>query len=124
VDVAYPLSVLSEMHVIHDMRDGVDLVVWHLPGTSSALGASVIAAGEDVGATGVFDPTLDGQKLSFRFEDGAITDEGTGSTWNVLGQAIDGPLAGETLIPIVHGNHFWFAWAAFKPETIVYQMES
>jgi hypothetical protein len=123
VDVAYPLSVLSEVHVIDDTQGGVDLVVWQLPGTSSALGASVIAEGEDVGATGIFDPNLDGQKLSFKFEDGAIVDEETGSTWNVLGQAVDGPLAGESLAPIVHGNHFWFAWAAFKPDTIVYRIE-
>jgi len=123
VDVAYPLSVLSEVHVIDDTQGGVDLMVWHLPGASSALGASVIAEAEDVGATGVFDPHLDGQRLSFRFEDGAIVDEETGSTWNVLGQAVDGPLAGKSLTPIIHGNHFWFAWAAFKPDTIVYQME-
>jgi hypothetical protein len=121
LDVAYPLSVLSEVHVVEDAPGGVDLVVWHVPGTSSALGASVIAQGEDVGATGVFDPALDGRTLSFRFEDGAFVDEETGSTWNVLGQAVDGPLAGERLTSIVHGNHFWFAWAAFKPDTIVYQ---
>jgi hypothetical protein len=123
LDVAYPLSVLSEVHVIDDTQDGVDLVVWHLPGTSSALGASTIAEGEDVGATGVFDPNLDGQKLSFGFEDGAFVDEETGSTWNVVGQAFDGPLTGESLTPIIHGNHFWFAWAAFRPDTIVYQAE-
>jgi hypothetical protein len=120
-DVAYPLSVLSEVHIIEDAPGGVDLVVWHLPGTSSALGASVIANGKDVGATGVFDPSLDGKALTFVFRDGAIVDEETGSTWNVLGQATDGPLAGESLTPILHGNHFWFAWAAFKPDTIVYQ---
>jgi hypothetical protein len=39
----------------------------------------------------------------------------------VLGQAISGPLAGEQLTPVVAVNHFWFSWAAFKPETRVYQ---
>ncbi|MGC9334715.1 MAG: DUF3179 domain-containing (seleno)protein [Anaerolineae bacterium] len=34
VDVAYPLSMLSEMHVVDDTPAGVDLVVWHVPGTS------------------------------------------------------------------------------------------
>jgi hypothetical protein len=122
-DIAYPLSVLSEVHVIDDARGDVDLVVWHAPGTSSALGASVIASGEDVGATGVFDPTLEGRKLSFRFKDGTFEDAETGSTWNILGQAIDGELEGRSLDPIVHGNHFWFAWAAFKPDTIIYRGE-
>jgi hypothetical protein len=121
VDLAYPLSRLAEVGVINDVQDGQNLVVFHVPGTSSALGASVIAEAEDVGATGVFDPNLDGQKLTFERQGDAIVDSETGSVWNVLGQAIEGPLAGQTLAPIVHGNHFWFAWAAFKPGTIVYQ---
>ncbi len=123
LDVAYPLSLLSRVHVIHDTRAGQDVVVWHTAGARSALGASVIAQAEDVGATGVFDPRLDGRKLTFEFQDGQIVDRETGSAWNVLGQAIDGPLAGKRLTPIVHGDHFWFAWAAFKPDTIVYQVE-
>jgi hypothetical protein len=123
VDVAYPLSVLSEVGVIHDTQDGRDVVVFHTAGTSSALGSSVIAQGEDVGATGVFDPNLDGRALTFVVDSETIVDEQTGSTWNVLGQAMEGPLAGSNLEPIVHGDHFWFAWAAFKPNTIVYQLE-
>jgi hypothetical protein len=123
VDVAYPLSILSEVGVIHDTQDGKDLVVFHTAGTSSALGAGVIAQGEDVGATGVFDPNLEGRLLTFAVDGGRIVDEQTGSTWNVLGQAIEGALAGSSLEPIVHGDHFWFAWAAFKPDTTVYQLE-
>jgi hypothetical protein len=121
VDVAYPLSVLSELGVINDTQGGHDLVVFHAPGASSALDARSIADGADVGATGVFDPNLEGQKLTFRRDGDQIVDEETGSAWNVLGQAISGPLAGKSLTPIVHADHFWFAWAAFKPDTIVYR---
>ena len=121
VDVAYPLSILAQVGVIHDGPGGTELVVFHARGTSSALGDSTIAEAADVGATGVFDPHLDGRRLTFEQVEGRIVDEETGSTWNVLGQAIDGPLAGESLRPIVHGDHFWFAWAAFKPDTIIYQ---
>lgn len=120
-DVAYPFSILSEAGVINDTQAGQELVVFHMSGTSSALGAAQIAEAEDIGATGVFDPNLDGRKLTFRKEGDQIVDEETGSTWNILGQAIDGPLAGEELAPIVHGDHFWFSWAAFKPDTIIYQ---
>ena len=120
-DVAYPLSLLSEVGVINDTQTGQDLVVFHADGTSSALGAGTIAEADDIGATGVFDPNLEGQKLTFRIEEGEIVDEQTGTTWSVLGQAIDGPLAGKSLIPVVHGDHFWFAWAAFKPDTIIFQ---
>ena len=120
-DVAYPLSILSAAGVIHDTQAGQDLVVFHSSGASSALGAARIADAEDVGATGVFDPNLDGRKLTFHQEGDKIVDEQTTSTWNVLGQAIDGPLAGDQLTPIVHGDHFWFSWAAFKPDTIIYR---
>ena len=120
VTVAYPLSVLSEAGVINDNQGGQDLVVFHTEGTSSALGAATIAQAEDVGATGVFDPNLDGQRLTFTKQEGVITDDETGSTWNVLGQATAGELAGESLTPIVHGNHFWFSWAAFRPETVIF----
>jgi len=123
VDIAYPLAVLAQVHVINDALGGTDLVVFHAPGTSSALGDSTIADAADVGATGVFDPNLDGRKLTFAHVEGRIVDEQTGSIWNVLGQAIDGPLAGERLTPLVHGDYFWFAWAAFKPETIIYQAQ-
>ena len=120
VDVAYPLSILAEVSVINDNQGGQDLAVFHTGGTSSALGAQFIAEAEDVGATGVFDPNLDGQKLTFKKEGERIVDEETGSTWNILGQAIDGPLAGQALTPIVHADHFWFSWAAFKPDTVIY----
>ncbi len=123
-DVAYPLTILSEVGVINDRQNGQDLVVFHTDGTSSALGAGVIASAEDVGATGVFDPNLNGQKLTFRQDGDQIVDEQTGSSWNVLGQAEAGSLAGEELSPIVHGDHFWFSWAAFKPDTIVYGSEA
>ena len=97
-----------------------DLAVFHTPGTSSALGAGNIALAEDVGATGVFNPNLNGQKLTFTKDGDKIVDETTGSTWNVVGQAINGPLAGQQLTPVVHADHFWFSWAAFKPDTIIY----
>ncbi|NOZ06382.1 MAG: DUF3179 domain-containing protein [Chloroflexi bacterium] len=124
VDVAYPYRVLAEYSVINDSQGGHDLVVFYTRGTSSALGAGEIARGEDVGATGVFDPILDGEKLVFEQKGLTIADTKTGSSWNVLGQAIAGPLKGQRLKPIIHGDHFWFAWAAFKPDTIIYRPAS
>ncbi|RME46572.1 MAG: DUF3179 domain-containing protein, partial [Chloroflexi bacterium] len=43
--------------------------------------------------------------------------------WNILGEAISGPMQGKKLTPVVHGNHFWFAWAAFNPETAIFCQE-
>jgi hypothetical protein len=81
---------------------------------------ATIADGRDVGSSAVYDRRIDGRALTFEpAADGAYRDKQTGSTWNLLGKAIDGPLEGRRLEAIVHGNHFWFAWGAFRPETRV-----
>ena len=121
VDLAYPVDTLSDVGVINDVQGEQKLAIFHTDGTSSALGTTVIANAEDVGATGVFDPNVGEESLTFIKEGDRIVDEQTGSEWNILGKAIDGPLAGESLTPIVHADHFWFSWAAFKPDTTVYQ---
>ncbi|MEX2159686.1 MAG: DUF3179 domain-containing protein [Dehalococcoidia bacterium] len=115
--VAYPFSALEERLVVEDTVGGTPIVVLFQPGTASALDASSIADSRDVGASGVFLPETDGRTLTFRAEDGEILDDETGSTWDILGRAVDGPLEGTQLAPVIHGDHFWFAWAAFKPQT-------
>lgn len=120
-DIAFPFLILEEEPVVNYNRGGRDIVVFFKKGTLSALDSSSIAKSRDVGATGVFDPNLDGRKLTFRSQGSKILDQETGSEWNILGQALNGPLAGSKLDPITHANHFWFAWAAFKLETIIYQ---
>ena len=118
---AFPFSILKEEKVVNYTVNGQDLVVFFKSGTRSALDSSRIDESRDVGATGVFDPHLDGRKLTLRAEGDSIVDNETGSVWNILGRATDGPLAGSELTPIVHANHFWFAWGAFNPDTKVYQ---
>jgi hypothetical protein len=117
--VAYPYEVLQEAHVVNDVIGDAPVAVLWSPGTASALDAGSVASGRDVGAGVVFSRELDGQTLDF-FHDGKIIDEQTGSEWNVLGQATAGPLAGKQLTPIVGVNHFWFSWAAFRPNTRIY----
>ncbi|MEZ5262858.1 MAG: DUF3179 domain-containing protein [Acidimicrobiales bacterium] len=95
------------------------LVAWWQPGTTSALDARTVADGRDVGTTGVFEAAIDGQPLTFRAVEGGFEDVETGSRWNVLGDAISGPLAGRELTRITHVDTFWFAWAAFQPTTAV-----
>jgi len=119
--VAYPNDVLQELHVINDTIAGTEVVVIWQPGTASGLEGAGVASGRDVGAGAVFQRELDGQRLDFGFDGTNIVDEQTGSAWNVLGQAISGPLAGSKLTPVVSVNHFWFSWAAFKPDTRVFE---
>ena len=121
--VAYPYDVLNKVRVVNDVVGGVYAVVLWQPGTASALDRVDIAAGEDVGAIAAFSRTIGGQALEFQLEGENIVDTDTGSTWDVLGRAIAGPMMGQQLEPIVGINHFWFSWAAFKPDTRVYTID-
>lgn len=118
--VAYPFSALAEKRVVNDKIAGRPIAVFWAPGTASALDASTIAQGRDVGASGVFDRRLDGRTLTFvPAGDAGFRDRETESTWNILGRATAGPLRGTQLDAVQHGNHFWFAWAVFRPDTKV-----
>ena len=116
--VAYAFSLLAQRRVINDAIGALYLVVFWAPGTASALDAGAIRDGRDVGATAVFDRRLDARVLSFEpAGDGRFRDRETGSTWLLSGRGVEGPLAGRRLVPVPHGNHFWFAWAVFRPDT-------
>ena len=121
VDAAFPFSILEKERVVNYTVNGNDLVVFFKSGTTSALDKRSIRGSRDVGATGLFDTHVDGRKLTFRADSDRFVDNETGSIWNILGQAVEGPLTGKWLTPIVHANHFWFAWGAFKPDTLIYQ---
>jgi len=119
--VAYPYETLEEISVVNDTVGGEPVVVFWQAGTVSPLDKNTTANGRDVGSAAAFSRMVDEQVLTFVAENGSIKDNETGSTWNVLGAAIGGPLAGTQLTEVVSINHFWFSWAAFKPETKIYQ---
>lgn len=118
---AYPFSVAAQAGVINDEAGGLPLVILHKAGTASALDANAISEGRDVGSVAVFDRRLDGRPLTFAARgDGTFTDQETGSVWNILGEAVSGELSGAQLTQLLAFDHFWFAWAAFHPETELY----
>ena len=118
--VAYPLETLRRQRAVADTVDGEPVVVLWTPGTASALDSASISDGGDVGATGVFRPVVGDRRLTFE-PHGAdrFRDTRTGSTWTVLGTAIDGPLAGSQLQRLAHDDTFWFVQYAFRPDTRV-----
>ena len=118
--VAYPFSLLSEALVINDRIGAAEVVAIWQPGAFSALDESTIDRSRDVGMAGLFDRRLEGETLSFRAQDGVIIDEQSGSHWNVFGTATSGAWAGRQLRLIHAFPHFWFAWAAFYPDTELY----
>ena len=118
--VAYPYETLEEVGVANDMAGGEAIAVFWQAGTASPLDGAT-TSGRDVGTAAAFSRVVEGQTLSFTYTEGKILDEQTGSEWNIFGQAIAGELKGTQLAPIISINHFWFSWAAFKPETRIYQ---
>ncbi len=117
---AVVLAALAEVRVLDLEVGGRPVVAWAVPGLRSALDTSEVDAGREVAASGVFDPVVDGEQLTFSPEGpDTFADAQTGSTWDVLGRAVQGPLAGEQLDPVGHVDTFWFAWGAFHPDTRV-----
>ena len=105
---------LAEAGVHETELAGRPIVFVHVGGAVSALDAGRVAEGRDVGAVGVYllDRALGPVEPT---DEGLRTSDGT--TWNVLGEATGGPLAGERLAPVEHLDTFWFAVAAFDPDT-------
>ena len=116
--VAVELSELRERGVIEVVVDGRPVTVWHRPGLASSLDAVQVADGDDVGAVGAFVGETDAGPVTFRRNDaGDFVDDQTGSTWNILGEAIDGAATGDRLQPVTHVDTFWFAWSTYRPAT-------
>jgi hypothetical protein len=118
--IAVPLVDLRRERIVKVTVGGSEITVWWAPGTTSALDENQISDGEDVGASGAFIALVDGKPLTFTSVEAGFVDDQTGSTWNLLGQATAGPLAGSQLEPVEHVDTFWFAWSTFRPGTEVF----
>jgi hypothetical protein len=110
---------LARQRVASVAVNGKPATMWFRPGTTSAVDEYFVTDSRDVGATGVFRPYVDGGRLHFTFVDGAFRDAETGSRWNLLGEAVAGPLSGHRLRRVPHVDTFWFAWVAYQPDTRV-----
>jgi hypothetical protein len=119
--IAYPYSLLSEAGVVNDVQAGRRLAIFWKAGTASALYKQVIAESKDVGSAAAFNSVLDGQTLTFEARADGFVDRETGSNWNIFGFASDGPMTGRQLDPIPANEFLWFAWAAFQPDTLIYE---
>jgi hypothetical protein len=115
----YPLTLLEKHPVANRELAGVPYVLLAKPGMASPLDESRIAAGRPIPAATAFDRRLDGRTLEFAARAGRTVDTATGSEWNLLGEAISGPLKGRRLAQLESGVHFAFAWLAFNPASEV-----
>ena len=119
---AYPFSSISEVRVVNDEIGGRPIVVfWGAEETTDALDASDISEARAIGTGIAYDPVVNGRPLRFEpLSDTEFVDIETGTTWTILGKAIEGELEGAELQLIPHRNEFWFAWQAFFPEAPVW----
>jgi len=110
-----PYDVLAEHRVVPFTFAGRELVALFEPGTASALDSPLIEEGRDVGATGVFVRSLDGQPLELSTSpEGGFVDAESGAVYDILGRPTGG--SGAALEPVEHLDTFWFAAAAFYPD--------
>ena len=114
--IAYPFTQLKDVLVVNDEIERRPVVILWQEGTISTFGNN----GPDTGSTGVFSREVEGKILTFTAGTDGFEDQETGTLWSLLGQAVAGPLEGAQLERIVSGEHFWFSWVAFKPETEVW----
>ena len=91
-------------------------VLWSA-GSVSVLDAPEIEQSRDVGAAAAYSRALGERTLTFRAADSGVVDDETGSIWTIFGTAFRGRLSGTRLGPVDAHDSFWFAWAAFHPQT-------
>ncbi len=118
--VVFPLETLAKEEVINHSVGGEPVVLFYKKGTASAVDASRISKGRDVGAATAYNREVDGFVLTFVRDGSGFRDNETGTRWDFFGEAIRGPLKGNKLSPMVHYTPFWFAWAAFRPDDPIY----
>ncbi len=122
IAIAYPFSLLAQEGVINDAIGSVPVVAFWQDGAVSALDRSEIDSSRRVGMAALYERTVEGRVLTFELsKDGGLRDVETGSTWDVFGRATEGALAGKQLLRAFANPHFWFAWAAFQPQTRLYE---
>jgi hypothetical protein len=110
-----PFSALARRPVVTTTISGQPLVVLFTRGVASTLDQSRIARSRDVGTAGAFDPRVGKRTLRFTAGPGGTFRDQIGTTWDVTGRAIAGPLRGSRLRALRHDEQFWFALAAFVP---------
>lgn len=123
--VAFPYLTLEDLAVdgrtaVNATVGGEPVVVFWKAGTVSAVDDQQISESRDVGAVGGFGRRLGGRTLTFAVSASGFVDEQTGSVWSIAGRAISGPMSGKVLPPIVAIDSFWFDWASFHPNTLIY----
>ena len=111
-----PFSSLRDRPVRNVRVGSDDVVIFWRPGTASALDASDIAEGRDVGSVVVYSRDVDGAIREFSPGPGETMVDDAGAAWDASGERVDGP---GRLRAVAHDTPFWFAVAAFVPDPAI-----
>lgn len=109
----YQLTHFEDTHVLLDEIDGASVVIFG----SESQGF----------ANGYFSRELNGETIRFQSTDGesgVVATDQFGNQWNLFGEAISGPDAGEVLTPTASYIGFYFAWVAFNEEVEIFEAEN
>lgn len=99
---------LARVLCLEPLTDPV--IVLHDPASAAVHRGRAGATGPAIGSSAAFSSALEGLRLTFDLlPTGGATDRQTGSCWNPLGEAVDGPLRGRALQPVPHAQTFRFA---------------
>ncbi|MEK6221339.1 MAG: DUF3179 domain-containing protein [Chloroflexota bacterium] len=78
----------------------------------------VFISGDGTNA-GIFEATLEDEKLTFEIRENSFIDLKSGSAWSLGGEAISGSLQGKRLMSIATKTSFWFAMIAAEPNAVL-----
>jgi hypothetical protein len=112
--VAVLRSDVAEQGAVTVEMDGRRLAVLWSPGVTSALDTGSLVEGREVGAVNVVE-LPDGVEIERSDAPGVFT-LSDGRSIDLLGVAVGGV---EGLASVTHVDTFWFAWAAFQPDTVL-----
>jgi Protein of unknown function (DUF3179) len=101
---AYQLQQIEDSHIINDDISGRKIVLM-------SFHPFMVRA---------YDRSVDGQVLDFQYDGSKVIDTQTSSVWNFEGEAIEGKMKGKQLTRLPFDEGFWFEWAAFHPDTSLY----
>lgn len=77
----------------------------------------VVIFNNESGIVNIYERIIDGKTIEFKIENGAFIDTITNTIWSQHGKGLEGEYKNIQLTKLIAPPHFWFAWAAFYPET-------
>gem|GEM_PF-399259 len=113
--IAFPDNRPAQRRVLTLSVDGKQVVLFFDGQVTSMLDRRFPWLSRSLGTFAAFEPSLQGQALTFRPTKDAFVDDQTQSVWSLVGRAVGGRAFGAQLTPETCIEGFWFAISAAYP---------